>query len=343
MADKIPLLADLRRVQIKASGEMMAALERARKNVAAKAREASASDVASERFRRAFYRKVDGIYDLLDQELTDILKDASVDTVNLTREAAVTKIRKVANTKKAKGMAVKFDPERMRRYIEFIQPENGPSLAAVFTQKMSQEDREILRVAVLKGIRQGELEGLTANQRHKAIQSAWDEAAGNLDGVRFIDSAGREWKNARYLQMLVRTTQSRLSRESYIDTVVEHGDDLMRIVPAGDNCKACQAWAGIIVSVTGNDERFPSYEDAIESGVYHPNCDCSLERVDETVDAEDSAAQANAKTPDDPSDLDAMQAYRDEIGLEEPEGRDGPVDFTDETAKAYQRARKKGA
>jgi hypothetical protein len=258
--------------------------------------------------------------------------------VDLTRVAAVQKIRTVAKDKDAKAMALKFDPERMRRYLEFIQPENGPSLVAVFTEKMSQEDRESLRGAVLKTLRQGELEGWTARERVKNIQAAWDTAAGDLSGNRFMDRNGREWDNARYLQMLVRTTQSRLSREAYIDTVVEHGDDLMRIQTAGDNCQYCQAWSGIIVSVTGTNPNFPSYDDALEGGVFHPQCDCMLERIDETVHADEAQAQQDAKNPPEWDDLDAMAEYRERAGLPPPTENENEVsDFSAEAAKAYKR------
>lgn len=230
----------------------------------------------------------------------------------------------------------------MRRYMEFIQPENGPSLAAVFTQKMSEEDREKLRGAVLKSIRQGELESWTARERAKEIQKAWDAAAGDLNAARFVDRSGREWDNARYLQMLVRTTQSRLSRESYIDTVVEHGDDLMRIQSAGDNCQYCQAWSGIIVSVTGTNPNYPSYDDAIDGGVFHNNCDCMLERIDETADEDDIKEQSNADNPDSWDDLDAMAEYRERAGLPPPTENENEVsDFSEEAAKAYKKARAK--
>jgi hypothetical protein len=170
------------------------------------------------------------------------------------------------------------------------------------------------------------------------MAQAWTEAAGNDSAFRFVDSRGQSWENARYLQMLTRTTQARVHRESFNDVLTANGDDLARIVPQGDNCPTCQAWAGLIISVSGTNEKYPSYDDALESGLFHPNCDCGMERVDETLDAEDTERQANAPTPDDLEDLDAMAAYREEIGL--PDAMKEPqTDFTEEAMRRYKERR----
>lgn len=230
---------------------------------------------------------------------------------------------------------LKYDPKRTAKYLALIAPENGRGLAAVFTDKMSERAIKDLRRITVETFRQADLNGWTANDRNKELQKAWDVAAGDLNAFRFVDNSGKEWENARYLQMLVRTTQARVHREAYADTLVENGDDLAVVTPAGDNCPTCQAWAGIIVSVSGTNEKYPAYESAVDAGLFHPNCDCTLERVDETLDAENIATQADAKTPDDLEDLDAMRAYRDEIGLATAKPDDGKTDFSELAMERY--------
>lgn len=234
------------------------------------------------------------------------------------------------------GKLLQYDPKRTAKYLSLITPENGRGLAAVFTDRMTEKAVKDLRRITVDVFRRADLEALTANERHKELQKAWDVAAGDLNTFRFTDSAGKDWENARYLQMLVRTTQARVHREAFADTLIENGDDLVRITPQGDNCPICQAWSGIIISMTGTNADFPSYDDALEAGMYHPNCDCMMERIDETTDAEDVKEQAAAPTPEDPSDLESMQEYRDEIGLADAKGEgENGTDFSQEAMRRY--------
>ena len=234
------------------------------------------------------------------------------------------------------GKILQYDPKRTAKYLALITPENGRGLAAVFTDKMTEKAVKDLRRITVDVFRRADLEALTANERIKELQSAWAEAAGDLNGFRFTDVAGREWENARYLQMLVRTTQARVHREAYLDTAIESGDDLVVISPQGDSCPICAAWAGIIISASGTNEKYPSYEDSLEAGVWHPNCSCVAAVMDETVDAENIQAQADAPTPKDPADLDEMSEYRDAIGLPAPEqDAGGKTDFAEEAMRRY--------
>lgn len=303
---------------------MTDAMRRAKDKLVDMTREAAASkDILKEAFRRAYFGRVTGVYDLLSKELDAKLK-ASIGTVaNISRESAF------ADLDKKPPRVLAWDQERLDNYWAMISPPNAPSLAAVFTNKMASEDIRELRTAVIQVFRTADLEALTANQRIKALQSAWDTAAGNKAASRFVDRSGTEWTNARYLQMLVRTTQQRIARESYIDTVVQNGDDLMRIQAAGDNCEKCDTWNGLIISVTGTNPDFPSYEDALESGWGHPNCDCQLERVDETIDEAATAAQGDTPNPDDWTDLEEVRAYKEKAGVETPERADA-FDFAGE-------------
>ena len=76
--------------------------------------------------------------------------------------------------------------------------------------------------------------------------------------------------------------------------------------------------------------------------MFHPNCDCTLARVDETVDKKEIGNQADAETPDDLSDLDALADYREKGGLPPPVDSEGEKDMTDEAAKSYRARLKNG-
>lgn len=325
--------ADLRRHEVKTAAELMAAAQRARVTLRDRIK-AAGKNAINAKFRDAFFGRVVNIYRLLSGELDAILKSATGKTANMSRKAFFEARALDGSTKSLRAKVIQFSPERLERYWGMIHPDNAPTLAA--TSKMATEEVQGLSNAVVQVFRQGDLEAWTANQRAKKLQEAWDAVAGDANPRRFVDGAGREWSNARYLQMLVRTTQARVSREALIDTTVENGDDLMRVVTAGDNCPICQTWGGLIVSVTGTNEKFPSYEQALKAGWAHVNCDCSLERVDETIDEADAQAQGDAKTPPDLDDLEAMRAYREAAGLDVPDAPgEEPGTFARETAAAY--------
>lgn len=206
---------------------------------------------------------------------------------------------------------IRFDKERVKNYWQMIHPDNSQSLAAVFTNKMAAEDIRSLRQAYVEVFRQASIEGLTNVETNKALQERWNELAGDISSDRFVDKAGRTWDNARYFQMLVRTTTAKVARESYIDTIIANEDDLMRIVNVGETCELCLAWADLIISTSGTNPDFPSYQDALDAGWGHPNCDCMLERVDETIDADDIERQSAAKNPKDWSDENQVQKYKE--------------------------------
>lgn len=66
-------------------------------------------------------------------------------------------------------------------------------------------------------------------------------------------------------------TSSKLSQYRKVNTV---NDEKI--------CQACKKWQDKIIDITGMDKNYPSLEDYIKSGAFHPNCRCIL--VDVTND-----------------------------------------------------------
>lgn len=61
----------------------------------------------------------------------------------------------------------------------------------------------------------------------------------------------------------------------------EMNGKLMKIRTVGDQkvCPKCAEWQGKIISVDGSDKKYPSMDDFIKSGGYHPNCRCSAQEI----------------------------------------------------------------
>jgi hypothetical protein len=237
---------------------------------------------------------------------------------------------------------MRFDRERVQRYQEMINAQNGEHLAAVFTRSMTDASIRQLRSATVDTFRQQVIEGWTANETHKRLQQAWDRQTGNESGRRFVDRGGNEWTNSRYLQMLTRTTMQRVSREVEIDTLADNGFSLARISSdAGDPCPICEAWQGVIIRVAGSGEgggRFPTYQQSLDAGMWHPNCTHRLEYIDEDLEADEIKRQAEQPSPGAWEDPDAVRAYSD--GINQKRYRDGGMSAA-EARRAVMRDRLK--
>lgn len=269
-AGKAKIISRLRAQQVTSARELLQAIRSARERIAGKVVAAAAQKniALSATPRENLYKQVGGYYGNLAREIDVWAKGMTRKVALNWHEQANADIRAGSDP----AGVVRFDPTRVKTYWQTIHPDNSQHLAGVFTQKMGAEDIRSLRQAFVETFRQSSLEGWTHREINKKLQQRWNEIAGEVANDRFVDNAGRTWDNARYMQMLVRTTTARVARESYIDTVLAHGDDLMRVVNVGESCKICEAWDGLIISVSGTNKDYPSYQNVLDAGVFHPNC-----------------------------------------------------------------------
>lgn len=184
----------------------------------------------------------------------------------------------------AKGDIIpRFSPEYLQAYLARISPKNAPALAAVFTQSMSASAKEALRIAAVDTFRAAAATGLTTRERMKLLQENWAQRAQDTNPFRFVDRAGRRWENARYVQMLARTTAQRVQTAAFCDSMLQGGYPLARISNDSGTlqCGVCSAWEGRLIDLTAGN-LFKKYgavplRAAREAGVFHPNCTHRLE------------------------------------------------------------------
>ncbi|HIV09865.1 MAG TPA: hypothetical protein IAC79_07115 [Candidatus Spyradenecus faecavium] len=189
----------------------------------------------------------------------------------------------------AKGEIIpRFSPEYLQEYLARISPKNAPALAAVFTQSMSASAKEALRLAAVDTFRAAAATGLTARERMKLLQENWAQRAKDTNPFRFVDRAGRRWENARYVQMLARTTAQRVQTAAFCDSMLQGGYPLARISNDSGNkdCGVCSAWEGRLIDLTAGN-LFKKYgavplRAAREAGLFHPNCTHRLEYLSPT-------------------------------------------------------------
>lgn len=277
--------------------EVQSLVQAARDDVAKRVRAlAAAAKIANGSEREKLYDQIRKINAALGDSL-DAWAAEMAGGVGLSfHELTVAELK--AAGKKIAADVVRFDRSRVETYLRLIHPDNSKQLAAVFTDRMTSNQIGQLRQATVEVFRQSAVSNMTANEINKALQQRWNDIAGTVEFDRFKDRSGRTWANADYLSMLVRTTTARVARESAIDTQLAGGFDLARVRNVGDTCPICSAWDGVIISLSGKDKRFPSYQQTLSAGMWHPNCDCLHEYVDDAVDQADIEKQAVAKNPD---------------------------------------------
>ena len=92
----------------------------------------------------------------------------------------------------------------------------------------------------------------------------------------FVDKAGRNWDLSSYAEMCARTVGSHAALQGHIDRQVEVGEDLVKVSTIGTTCPICQRWQGVVLSISGNNPKYHSIDEAKASGLFHPNCKHTL-------------------------------------------------------------------
>lgn len=168
------------------------------------------------------------------------------------------------------------------------------SLRSDLTNRLAEVSNRILRLpddvyraAISDTVASTLLLGGTHRRGHKA---AWQKLLTN--GITgFVDSAGRDWNLASYVEMASRTAAIRAYRQQTEDSLVANGIQLVSIIVGNDACNICGPWSGRVLSIDGTTGarrvRNPitgamdlinveyTLDMAREAGWGHPNCRCS--------------------------------------------------------------------
>lgn len=224
-------------------------------------------------------------------QVKDAAKQLFIQKLAKEMDAALLKLEGVAaDTGNAVAVAqsgelvMRWDKEYAKEYLSRVHAKNAPSLAAVYTHSMAANAIATLRSVVVDTFATAAVAGLTARERAKLLQTSWRARCQDDNPCRFVDRAGRRWENARYVQMLVRTTAQRIETASFCDSMTEDGFPLARISNDGDmDCEVCAKWEGRLIDLShGNQLKkygAVTLESAREAGVFHPNCTHRLEFV----------------------------------------------------------------
>ena len=145
--------------------------------------------------------------------------------------------------------------------------------------------------------------------RLQAAQRSLDMfAARGVTG--FVDNVGRRWDLASYVEMAGRTTSAHAAIQGHIDRQGEIGNDLMIVSSFGATCPICAPWEGRVLSISGDNKKYSSIDDARAAGLFHPNCKHTITAYFSEIDEENVGPLHEHKRPYNPELYEATQTQR---------------------------------
>lgn len=155
----------------------------------------------------------------------------------------------------------KFDTKRAEAMLQ-----DSYSHIAGATEFMSATQVGNLRNIVSRVLRTAGMTGMTSREVQGELLRLLTA------DFTFTDAKGRVWNTEAYIKMLARTTLMNAGRETYLDTCADKGKDVVRISISGDACPKCAEWENRLVSLSGKTKGLPLLQNAIDGGLFHPNC-----------------------------------------------------------------------
>lgn len=147
----------------------------------------------------------------------------------------------------------------------------GASITAV-----SRSARNLLDSAIKQQITMTIAEGRLTGDARRTVSAAVVQNLEDNGLSALTDSAGKEWSFENYARMLVRTKAVEARNQGLANRMLASGYDLVQVSDHNSDHPACAAWEGEVVSLTGQTPGYDSLADAIDGGLFHPNCEHAI-------------------------------------------------------------------
>lgn len=163
-----------------------------------------------------------------------------------------------------------------------------------FLESMQGVSRSITRIVsdgakaqITQKLATGKIQGSALRTIKAGVVQAFKE-----DGLTaLVDKGGRQWSLDTYANMLIRTKAVEARNAGVANRMAENNYDLVQVSAHGAS-DVCADWEGVILSVSGQTDGYPTVDEAENDGLFHPNC---LHAINAIVP--DLAAETNAYNP----------------------------------------------
>lgn len=171
---------------------------------------------------------------------------------------------------KSKNFAV-INSEAIKALTDEVALAFAQSITAISrnsSQLLSQAIKQQLNFVIAQGKLTGEARATISNNIKQVIQE---------NGITALtDKSGRNWSFDNYARMLARTKAAEARNQGLTNRMLASGYDLVQVSNHRSDHRACAVWEGRILSLTGNTPGFPTLNGAAMAGLFHPNCEHSV-------------------------------------------------------------------
>ena len=150
---------------------------------------------------------------------------------------------------------------------------------ATSMQTIGQSTQRILKEATKLEANTIMAEGIITGEANKKIAREIKGIIQDEGIAGFIDKSGRKWQLDNYTQMLVRTKLVEARNVGLGNRMGQYGFDLVQVSDHNSDHPVCAAWEGQILSMRGETEGYPTYDEAVSDGLFHPNCEHAINAV----------------------------------------------------------------
>lgn len=147
---------------------------------------------------------------------------------------------------------------------------------------ISRNASNIISTALRQNLNLTIAQGKITGSARKMISAAVEKEIRDRGIGSLTDKAGRSWSLDSYTEMLVRTKGVEARNQGLANKMVSYGFDLVQVSNHGTQHKACRAWEGKILSLTGQTPTGAkllggysvagTVDEAKAAGLFHPNC-----------------------------------------------------------------------
>lgn len=221
------------------------------------------------RFLADFEETIRVTYREMGVDICGVFRQALPEEMQAYYDKAVEDIRKDGRRRAILG---KPDTARVRQALDSAYED-----VAGRTTRMNAAHIRSLRDLSAQIFREASLTG----QPRREVTAKFLERIQTVPGFRFVANNNVVWPDKAYFRMLGRTVLMNGGRAAYDDKCAKEGYDLMELTVSGHPCPECAAYEGKVFSLTGATKGFPTKQDLLDAGVFHPNCTHSYTALSE--------------------------------------------------------------
>jgi len=137
--------------------------------------------------------------------------------------------------------------------------------------RILRDTQDAYRSVIAQVVEQMAAGGLTPRETAQAALNRWADQG--ITG--FTDKAGRRWEMSSYADMAIRSAMAQAAVAGHLDILEANGEDLVICSDSPEECELCRPFEGKVLSISGQ-AGYTSVLQAVEAGLFHPNCTHNL-------------------------------------------------------------------